>query len=79
MNTTITSRLESTGEPLWFNNAFIEYKGGEDDSYIVPEGWGLFSNQLCVEIPSRGRNGMGYLLMCMRANIILCRRRTFDM
>ena len=34
-----TSCIESTGEPLWFNNALTEFKGANDDSYFVLEGW----------------------------------------
>src|SRR5271155_1425688 len=54
--------LESTGEPLWFNNAIVEFKGADDDAYIDPEGWvghdgrwygggQRFPNELCVEMP----------------------------
>ena len=56
--------LESTGEPLWFNNAIVEFKGADDDAYIDPEGWvghdgqwygggQRFPNELCVEMPER--------------------------
>src|SRR5271170_6650678 len=54
--------LESTDEPLWFNNGLIEYKKAEDDAYIVPEAWvghggewhgggKDFPNQFCVNMP----------------------------
>src|SRR5277367_89444 len=31
--------LESTKEPFWFNNGIVEFKGANDDKYIVPTGW----------------------------------------
>lgn len=59
--------LESTGEPLWFNNAITEYKGADDAQYIVPEGWvphhgrwhggGIrFPNEFCVTMPEGSRD-----------------------
>jgi hypothetical protein len=60
--------LESTGEPLWFNNAITEFKGAHDDAYIVPEGWighdgnwyvdddnQRFPNELCIDIPDEDK------------------------
>jgi Mannosyltransferase putative len=60
--------LESTGEPLWFNNAITEFKGANDAAYIVPEGWighdgnwygdddnQRFPNELCVDIPDENK------------------------
>lgn len=59
--------LESTGEPLWFNNAITEYKGADDAQYIVPEGWvphegrwhgggSRFPNEFCVSMPETSRD-----------------------
>lgn len=58
--------LESTGEPLWFNNALTVFKGANDDMYIDADGWvghdgqwhvgGSIDipNQLCVDMPGGG-------------------------
>jgi Mannosyltransferase putative len=54
--------LESTGEPFWFNNAIVEYKGRPNVDYIVPEAWvehdgqwegggQRFPNEFCVHRP----------------------------
>jgi hypothetical protein len=59
--------LESTGEPLWFNNAIIESKAANDAQYIVAEGWvghngrwhpggTRFRNEFCVNMPVSGRD-----------------------
>ena len=59
--------LESTGEPLWFNNAITEWKTVNDDQYIVPEGWvphggrwhgggHRFDNEFCVDMPETERD-----------------------
>jgi hypothetical protein len=59
--------LESTGDPLWFNNAITEYKGANDAQYIVPEGWvghdgrwtgggDRFPNEFCVYMPTTNRD-----------------------
>ena len=56
--------LESTGQPLWFNNGLIEYKGANNDQFLQAEGWvghdghwgggpTRFPNELCVE-PKEG-------------------------
>src|SRR2546430_1729783 len=61
--------LESTGEPLWFNNAITEYKGADDAQYIVPEGWvphdgrwhgggSRFPNEFCISMPKGPRDGL---------------------
>lgn len=59
--------LESTGEPLWFNNALTVYKGADDDVYIDADGWvghdghwhgggsEDIPNQLCVDMPGGER------------------------
>lgn len=58
--------LESTGEPLWFNNAITEFKGANDVGYIVAEGWvghngrwhyggTRFPSEFCVKMPERDR------------------------
>ena len=59
--------LESTGEPLWFNNALTVFKGANDDMYIDADGWvghdghwhdggsKDIPNQLCVDMPGGGR------------------------
>ena len=58
--------LESTGEPLWFNNALTVYKGANDDTYIDADGWvghdghwhgggsEDIPSQLCVDMPGGG-------------------------
>jgi hypothetical protein len=54
--------LESTKEPFWFNNGIVEFKGANDDKYIVPTGWvghegrwsgggKRFPNELCISMP----------------------------
>ena len=54
--------LESTGEPLWFNNAITEFKGANDAHYMVAEGWvghdgrwhgggTRFPNEFCINMP----------------------------
>lgn len=59
--------LESTGEPMWFNNAITEYKGTNDAHYLVAEGWiphdgrwhgggKRFPNEFCVEMPEGNRD-----------------------
>jgi hypothetical protein len=56
--------LESTGEPMWFNNGLIEYKWANDDQFIDAEGWvghdghwgegpARFPMEKCVESPSK--------------------------
>jgi len=61
--------LESTGEPMWFNNAITEYKGAHDANYIVPEAWvphngrwgggaTRFPNEFCVRMPESERDGL---------------------
>jgi hypothetical protein len=61
--------LESTGEPLWFNNAITEFKGADDAHYIVPEAWiphggrwhggeTRFPNEFCVSMPESERDKM---------------------
>lgn len=56
--------LESTGQPLWFNNGLTEYKGANNDQFLHAEGWVAhdghwgggptrFPNELCVE-PKEG-------------------------
>jgi len=56
--------LESTGEPLWFNNGLVEYKGAGDDRFLRAEGWVPqggkwrayeghgFPNLFCVVMPT---------------------------
>jgi hypothetical protein len=57
--------LESTGEPLWFNNGLVEFKGAENDVYLRVEGWvphggkwrlcseeRMIPNLLCVVMPA---------------------------
>ena len=59
--------LESTGEPLWFNNAITEFKGANDVHYIVAEGWighnarwhggaTRFRNEFCAIMPQGERD-----------------------
>ena len=54
--------LESTGEPLWFNNGLTEYKWANDDRFIEAEGWvghdghwgegpARFPMEKCIESP----------------------------
>jgi hypothetical protein len=63
--------MESTGEPLWFNNAITDYKVANDDHYLVIDGWvprdgrwhtkgTRFPAEFCVIMPeSAGKNGDG--------------------
>ena len=59
--------LESTNQPMWFNNAITEYKGANDANYIVPQGWiphngrwhgggSRFPNEFCVTMPENERD-----------------------
>ena len=59
--------LESTGEPMWFNNGLIEYKWADDDQFIEAEGWvghdghwgagpARFPMEKCIESPPNQGN-----------------------
>ena len=60
--------LESTQDPLWFNNAIVENKKAGNMEYIVAEGWvghdgrwkgaveARFRNEFCVEMPEGERD-----------------------
>jgi hypothetical protein len=56
--------LESTGQPLWFNNGLTQYKGADNDQFIDAQGWvghdghwgggpTRYPNEFCVE-PKEG-------------------------
>lgn len=61
--------LESTGEPLWFNNGLTEYKWANDDNFIEAEGWvghdghwgegpARFPMEKCIESPPNQPDGL---------------------
>jgi Mannosyltransferase putative len=66
----ILHTLESTEEPFWFNNGIIEWKGANDDHYLVTDAWvphegrwdsakdteAKFPHMWCVQMPEAGGN-----------------------
>ena len=59
---------EDNGQPLWFNNALVEFKEVSNDEFLKVDGWvghgghwfwgpGRLPNEMCVEPDGRQENG----------------------